>query len=83
MLSQCLGPEQPGRVRGVSSYKGWKHGFTEHSNMYRKRKRVASVDLEAIKDQVKAEVTSEIMSMLAAQGLQLQLHPFSRTPTPG
>jgi hypothetical protein len=26
VLSQCLGhPEQPGHVRGVSSYQGWKY----------------------------------------------------------
>jgi len=27
VLTACLGPEQPGRVRAVSSYTGWKHGW--------------------------------------------------------
>jgi hypothetical protein len=40
VLSQCLGrPEQPGRVRGVSSYQGWKYAWPQHVEMYRKRKR--------------------------------------------
>jgi hypothetical protein len=50
VLSQCLGhPEQPGRVRGVSSYQGWKYAWPQHVEMYRKRKRMktdTSVDTE-------------------------------------
>jgi hypothetical protein len=57
VLSQCLGrPEQPGRVRGVSSYQGWKYAWPQHVEMYRKRKSTktdASVDIEKIKDQIK------------------------------
>jgi hypothetical protein len=52
-LSQCLGrPKQPGRVRVVSSYQGWKYAWPQHVEMYRKRKRTksdASVDTEKIK----------------------------------
>ena len=80
VLTSCLGPEQPGRVRGVSSYKGWKHAWPQFSSMYRKRKRTASVDVEKIKAQLRAEVTEDIMTMLAAQGLQIQ--PFYRNPSP-
>jgi hypothetical protein len=36
VLSQCLGrPKQPGRVRGVSSYQGWKYAWPQHVEMYR------------------------------------------------
>ena len=80
VLTSCLGPEQPGRVHGVSSYKGWKHAWPQFSSMYRKRKRIASVDVEKIKAELRAEVTEDIMTMLAAQGLQIQ--PISRNPSP-
>ncbi|CAL4906881.1 unnamed protein product [Urochloa decumbens] len=80
LLTACLGPEQPGRVRGVSSSMGWKYAWPECSGMYRKRKRNSLVDMEAIKDQIRAEVTRDVLSMLSAQGIQLQ--PFSRNPSP-
>jgi hypothetical protein len=57
VLSQCLGrPEQHGRVRGVSSYQGWKYAWPQHVEMYKKRKRMktdTSVDTEKIKEQIK------------------------------
>ena len=43
-------------------------------------KRTASVDVEKIKAELRAEVTEDIMTMLAAQGLQIQ--PISRNPSP-
>jgi hypothetical protein len=64
VLSQCLGrPEEPGRVRGVSSYQGWKYAWRQHVEMYRKRKRTktdASVDTEKIKEQIKQELVVEM-----------------------
>jgi len=48
--------------------------------MYRKRKRTASADVEKIKAELRAEVTEDIMTMLTAQGLQIQ--PISRNPSP-
>lgn len=39
ILSECLGPEHPGRVRGVSSTMSWKYGFPEYASMYKKRRR--------------------------------------------
>jgi hypothetical protein len=55
VLSQCLGrPEQLGRVRGVSSYQGWKYAWPQHVEMYMKRKRTktdTSIDTEKIKEQ--------------------------------
>jgi hypothetical protein len=40
VLSQCLGRhEQHGRVRGVSSYQGWKYAWPQHVEMYRNKKR--------------------------------------------
>jgi len=80
LLSACLGPEQPGRVRGVSSYNGWKHAWPESSGVSRKRKRASLVDVDKIKAELRAEVTQDILSMLASQGIQLQ--PFSRGPSP-
>ena len=50
-------PEQTGRVRGVSSYSGWKH-WPDCTGMYRKRKQSTSdVDVEAIKEEVRSQVT--------------------------
>jgi hypothetical protein len=64
VLSQCLGHlEQPGHVRGVSSYQGWKYAWPQHVKMYRKRKRTktdASVDTEKIKEQIKQELVAEM-----------------------
>ncbi|KAG2561432.1 hypothetical protein PVAP13_8KG213701 [Panicum virgatum] len=80
LLSACLGPEQPGRVRGLSSYHGWKRAWPECSGVSRKRKRASSVDVDAIKAELRAELTQDILSMLASPGIQLQ--PFSRGPSP-
>jgi hypothetical protein len=64
VLSQCLGrPEQHGRVRGVSSYQGWKYAWPQHVEMYRKKKRTktdTSVDTEKIKEQIKKELVAEM-----------------------
>jgi hypothetical protein len=64
VLSQCLGrPEQHGRVRGVSSYLGWKNAWPQHIEMYRKKKRTktdTSVDTEKIKEQIKQELVAEM-----------------------
>jgi hypothetical protein len=39
VINQCLGrPEQPGRVRGVSNYQGWKYAWPQHVEMYKKRR---------------------------------------------
>ena len=83
MLTQCLGPKQLGRVRGVSSYNGWKEAWPRHLSMYRKRRKISSADLQTIKDELRAEVTQDILSMLAKQGLQIV--PLSRntSPAPG
>jgi hypothetical protein len=57
VLSQCLGhPEQPGHVRGVSTFQGWKYAWPQHTSMYRKRKRTkidALVDTKKVKEQIK------------------------------
>ena len=83
VLTQCLGPEQPGHVRSVSSYNGWKEAWPGHLGMYRKRRKISSADLQTIKDELRAEVTQDILSMLASQGLQIV--PLSRntSPAPG
>jgi hypothetical protein len=60
VLSQCLGrPEQHSRVRGVSSYQGWKYAWPQRIEVYRKKKRTktdTSVDTEKIKEQIKQEL---------------------------
>ena len=58
VLTEVLGqPEQTGRVRGVSSYSGWKH-WPDYASMHRKRKQSTSdVDVEAIKEEVRSQVT--------------------------
>jgi hypothetical protein len=72
VLSQCLGrPEQHGRVRGVSSYQGWKYAWPQHVEMYRKRKRTktdTSLDTEKIKKQIKQELVAE----MRMQNMQMQ-----------
>jgi hypothetical protein len=72
VLSQCLGrPEQPGRMRGVSSYQGWKYARPQHVEMYKKRKRTktdASVDTKKIKEQIKQELVAE----MRMQNMQMQ-----------
>jgi DNA-directed RNA polymerase subunit N (RpoN/RPB10) len=90
VLSQCLGrPEQPGRVRGVSSHKGWKYAWPQHVEMYKERKRTkkdTSVDMEKIKEQIKQELVSEIRM----QNMQMQrwcchkmvLSPISNRASP-
>jgi hypothetical protein len=64
VLSQFLGrPKQPGRVRGVSSYQGWKYAWPQHVEMNGKRKRTktdTSVDTEKIKEQIKQELVAEM-----------------------
>jgi hypothetical protein len=64
VLSQFLGrPEQLGRVRGISSYQGWKYAWPHHVEMNRKRKRTktdASIDTEKIKEQIKQELVAEM-----------------------
>jgi hypothetical protein len=72
VLSQCLGrPEQPGHVHGVSSYQGWKYAWSQHVDMYKKRKRMktdTSVDIEKIKEQIKQELVAE----MRIQNMQMQ-----------
>ncbi|TVU00972.1 hypothetical protein EJB05_53584, partial [Eragrostis curvula] len=81
LLANVLGPEQPGRVRGLSSTMGWKHAWPEFSHMYRKRRRTGSVlDVQAIKDELREEVTKDVLAALASQGLQVI--GFSRNPSP-
>ena len=45
VFTQCLGPEQPGSMQGVSSYNDRKEAWPGHSDMYRKRRKISSVDL--------------------------------------
>ena len=81
VLTEVLGSlEQTGHVRGMSSYCGWKH-WPDCIGMYRKKKQSTSdVDVEAIKEVIKSQVTeeitkkviSDIMTMLCDQGVHLR-----------
>ncbi|KAG0520251.1 hypothetical protein BDA96_08G057800, partial [Sorghum bicolor] len=71
ILSECLGPEHTGRVRGISSYKGWKHGFPESIDMYKKRKR-AAVDYDALKAAIRVEIMDELKKIGLLQGGQTE-----------
>jgi hypothetical protein len=51
--------------------------------MYRKRRKASSADLLAIKEELRAELTQDLMSMLASQGLQIVLVSRNISPTPG
>jgi len=63
ILSTCLGPEHTGHVRGISSYKGWKHGFPYCIDMYMKRKREI-VDYVALKAELRDEIMDKLMKKL-------------------
>jgi DNA-directed RNA polymerase subunit N (RpoN/RPB10) len=90
VLSQCLGRhEQPGRVRGVSSYCGRKYAWLQHVEMYRKRKRTktdTSVDMEKVKEQIKQEPVAEMrmqnMQMQRWCCHQMVLSPMSNRTSP-
>ncbi|CAD6251285.1 unnamed protein product [Miscanthus lutarioriparius] len=60
---------EPGRVRAVSSYTGWKHGWPGCSAMYIKRKRsgAVDVDVQAIAAQVRQEVTAQVTQEVTAK----------------
>jgi hypothetical protein len=83
VLSQCLGRlEQHGRVRGVSSYQGWKYAWPQHVEMYRKKKRSktdTSVDTEKIKEQIKQELVAEMQRWCCHQ---MVLSPMSNRASP-
>jgi hypothetical protein len=72
VLCQCLGrPEQHDRVRGVSSYQGWKYARPQHVEMYMKKKRMktyTSIDTKKIKEQIKQELVVE----MRMQNMQMQ-----------
>jgi hypothetical protein len=90
VLSQCLGRhEQHGRVRGFSSYQGWKYAWPQHVEMYRKKKRTktdTSIDMEMIKEQIK----QELVPKMRMQNIQMQrwcchqmvLSPMSNRASP-
>jgi len=49
-------PKHPGRVQGVSSHLGWKEGFPEHAEMYRKRDRYKEAMRDIFKEEAKQEM---------------------------
>ena len=74
VLTAALGnPEHPGRVRGVSSSQGWKHGFPEDIGMYKKRKRSEPVDVRAMEISIAQRIMSSIVGQLAAKGIEIEM----------
>ena len=57
--------EHPGRVRGLSSYKGSKHGWLEHRDLYRKTKRNKPVDIEQLSQRIQAEVIEDVLARVS------------------
>jgi len=53
-------PEHPGRVRGLSSKLGWKEGFPDYADMYRK----CDGYKEALRDRGREEAKQEMSQML-------------------
>jgi hypothetical protein len=89
VLSQCLGhPEQHGRVRGVSSYQGWKYAWPQHVEMYKKKKKRTktdtSVDTKKIKEQIKQELVAEMRMQNMQRWCchQMVLSPMSNCASP-
>jgi hypothetical protein len=50
--------------------------------MYSKRRKANSADLRATKEELRAEMTQDLMSMLASQGLQIVLVSKNTSPAP-
>ncbi|RLN29337.1 hypothetical protein C2845_PM05G22600 [Panicum miliaceum] len=59
--------EHRGRVRGVSSSKGWREAFGKENECLWKKKKRSSVD----PDQLKQEIKDEIFGMLRAAGIDV------------
>jgi hypothetical protein len=63
-------PEHTGRVRGVSSSRGWKEAFgKEHEGLWKKKKRSSAVD----PDRLKQEIKDDIFATLRAAGIDVEV----------
>ena len=62
-------PEHIGRVRGVSSSRGWKEAFgKEHEGFWKKKKRSTTVDPVRLKQEIK----DDIFATLRAAGIDVE-----------
>ena len=61
--------ENTGRVRGVSSSRGWKEAFgKEHEGLWKKKKWSTTVD----PDRLKQEIKDDIFATLRAAGIDVE-----------
>ena len=61
-------PEHTGRMRGVSSSRGWKEAFgKEHEGLWKKKKRSSAMD----PDRLKQEIKNDIFATLRAVGIDV------------
>ena len=60
--------EHTGRVRGVSSSRGWKEAFgKEHEGLWKKKKRSSAMD----PDRLKQEIKNDVFATLRAVGIDV------------
>jgi hypothetical protein len=65
-LSVGLGnPEHPGRVRGMSSRLGWKEGFPNDADMYKKSDRYKEAMRDFFKEEAKQEMKQMLVELMA------------------
>jgi hypothetical protein len=73
VLSLCLGrAEQHGRVRGVSSYQGWKYAWPQHVDMYKKKKKRTKTDTSIDTEKIKEQIKQKLMAEMRMQNMQMQ-----------
>ena len=64
-------PEHTGRMRGVSSSRGWKEAFgKEHEGLWKKKKRSSAMD----SDRLKQEIKDDIFATLRTVGIDVMQH---------
>lgn len=69
-LSVALGnKEHPGRVRGISSKFGLKHGFPQESGMYKTRQRYKDELFEHLCKKADEYIESKINQLKGSEGL--------------
>ncbi|TVU19977.1 hypothetical protein EJB05_36162, partial [Eragrostis curvula] len=84
-LSQGLqNKEHRGRVRAVSSSKGWKHGFPDDRDMWKKKRRktITKEDEEAIAQRAAQSVLGSLRPWLDTLGIELPLELPVQSCTP-
>ena len=81
-LSVTLGnKEHPGRVRGISSKLGLKHGFPQEAGSYRTRQRYKEDLFNNLCKMADAYIDQKIEQLKASQGLSTVEEPTAAVPS--